>query len=317
MSYFHIPVLLKEVIEAIDPKSGENLVDGTIGGGSHAETILERTSPNGKLLGIDLDREAITESKRKLKKYSERIILIKGNFVDFIDFKKEYNFHPINIFLLDLGISSQQLNNEALGISFLKNAPLDMRIGGYDYKTDGRITAEHIVNNLNGQAIESILRNYGEEKYAKNIAKEILNERKARRIINTWQLVDVISRAIPAQYKRQKIHFATRTFQALRIAVNKELENLEIVLPKILDSVEIGGRIAVISFHSLEDRIVKHFFQKEAKDCVCAIEAPVCICNHKKRLEIITKKPIRPSEEELLKNPRARSARLRIARKIL
>ena len=316
MSYFHIPVLLKEIIETINPKPGENLIDGTVGGGGHAEAILEKTSPDGKLLGIDLDDEAIIASKRRLEKYAERIFLAKGNFTDFVEFKKERNFSLINIFFLDLGISSQQLNNEALGISFLKNAPLDMRIGGYNYKTDNKKTAEDIINNFSEKEIVSILKNYGEERYAKKIASEIVKERKIKRIINTQQLVEIISKAVLERYKNQRIHFATRTFQALRIAVNEELKNLEEVLPQILENMEVGGRIAVISFHSLEDRIVKRFFQRESKDCVCDSETPVCVCNHKKRLEIITKKPIIASEEEISKNPRSRSAKLRVARKI-
>ena len=314
MSYFHIPVLQKEVVEIINPKSGENLIDGTLGGGGHSKAILEKTSPDGKLLGIDLDTEAIKESERKLEKYSKRIILRKGNFTNFIKIKEENNFCSFNIFFLDLGISSQQLNNEALGISFLKNSPLDMRMGGdnsSDYKT-----AEHIINNWSESAIESILKNYGEERYAKSIAREIIKERKINKIISTRQLVEIISEAVPAKYKRQRIHFATRTFQALRITVNEELKNLEDVLPQILENIEVGGRIAIISFHSLEDRIVKQFFRKESKDCICGPEVPVCVCNHKRRLEIITKKPITASEEEISENPRARSGKLRVARKI-
>ena len=317
MSYFHIPVLADEVVKIINPKLGENLIDGTLGGGGHSEVILEKTSPDGKLLGIDLDDEALKEGKRKLEKYSERIILKKGNFTDFIKIKEESNFCSFNIFFLDLGISSQQLNSEALGISFLKNAPLDMRMGGVDYENNNKKTAEYIINNWSEDAIRLILKKYGEERYAKNITKEIIKERKINKIINTKQLVEIISEATPAKYKKQRIHFATRTFQALRIEVNDELKNLENVLPRILENIEVGGRIAVISFHSLEDRIVKRFFQKESKDCICGPEVPVCVCKHQKRLEIITKKPITASEEEILKNPRARSGKLRIAKRIL
>ncbi|MCK5122754.1 MAG: 16S rRNA (cytosine(1402)-N(4))-methyltransferase RsmH [Candidatus Pacebacteria bacterium] len=331
MSYFHIPVLLKETIEIINPKPGENLIDGTLGGGGHSEAILEKTLPDGKLLGIDLDDEALQESERRLEKYasgchssaetmapsvSSKIILRKGNFADFVEIKEKSNFGSFNIFFLDLGISSQQLNNKTLGISFLKNLPLDMRMGGADCKKDNYKTAEHILNNWNEDAIRLILKNYGEERYAKNIAREIVKERKVNKIIKTEQLVKIISEATPAKYKNQRIHFATRTFQALRIEVNDELKNLENVLPQILENIEIGGRIAVISFHSLEDRIVKQFFQKESKDCICGPEVPVCVCGHQKRLEIITKKPIVASEKEILKNPRARSGKLRVAKKI-
>ena len=331
MSYFHIPVLLKETIEIINPKPGENLIDGTLGGGGHSEAILEKTLPDGKLLGIDLDDEALQESERRLEKYasgchssaetmapsvSSKIILRKGNFADFVEIKEKSNFGSFNIFFLDLGISSQQLNNKTLGISFLKNLPLDMRMGGADCKKDNYKTAEHILNNWNEDAIRLILKNYGEERYAKNIARGIVKERKIKKIVSTKQLVEIISEATPAKYKNQRIHFATRTFQALRIEVNDELKNLENVLPQILENIEIGGRIAVISFHSLEDRIVKQFFQKESKDCICGPEVPVCVCGHQKRLEIITKKPIVASEKEILKNPRARSGKLRVAKKI-
>lgn len=316
MAYFHMPVLASELLETVNPKSGENLIDGTIGGGGHAEKILEKTSPGGKLLGIDLDEEAIRASKQRLEKYSGRIFLAKGNFVDFVDFTREYNFHPINIFFLDLGISSQQLDSEMLGISFLKNTPLDMRIGEYNYLGDNRITAENIINNWSRDKIESILKKYGEERYAKSISENITKTRKTKKIVNTKQLVDIIYDAVPNRYKNRRIHFATKTFQALRIAVNHELENIEKVLPLALENVAAGGRIAVISFHSLEDRIVKHFFQKEAKDCICEAQVPKCVCGHKKRLEIITKKPIEPGENEVLGNIRSRSAKLRVAKKI-
>jgi len=316
MSYFHIPVLLKETIKIISPKPGENLVDGTIGGGSHAKMFLEKTSPDGKLLGIDLDSEALAESKIKLEKYSNRIILEKGNFVDFTELAEKYNFGPINIFFLDLGISSQQLNNDMLGISFLKNSPLDMRIGSDKNSEDNRVSAEYIINNWKEENIKSILKDYGEERYAALIAKEIVSARKVKKIVNTQQLVDIIFKAVPGKYKNQRIHFATKTFQAFRIAVNNELNNLENILPQILENIEVGGRVAIISFHSLEDRIVKRFFQKEAKDCICNVKVPVCVCGHKKTLEILTKKPIVPGEQEIINNPRSRSAKLRVARKI-
>ncbi len=277
MTYFHVPVLLKEVVEGINPKPGENLVDGTIGGGSHAEAILKKTAPKGKLLGIDYDEEALIESKRKLKDSPDRIILEKGSYSDFTEFAVKNNFSPINIFFLDLGISSHQLDDENLGISFLKNSPLDMRLGGYGGPENGRKTAEYIVNNYSVEDIESIIKNYGEERYAKDIAREIARSRTEHKIVNTKQLVDLIERAVPGRYKRLRIHFATRTFQALRIAVNKELENLEKTLPVILENMAVGGRIAIISFHSLEDRIVKHFFQKETKDCICDYDVPVCV----------------------------------------
>lgn len=316
MSYFHIPVLLKEAVELIDPKPGENLVDGTVGGGGHAGAILEMTAPNGKLLGIDFDSEALAESKRRLQKFAGRIFFERGNYREFEDFSKKNGVDPINIFFLDLGISSHQLDDENLGISFLGNHPLDMRLGGYNQNYDDRTTAETILNSGEEGEIEDVLKKYGEERYAKLIAREIASKRKEHRIVNTAQLVAIIEKAVPSRYKKQKIHFATKTFQALRIAVNKELENLSDTLPEVLKKMPAGGRIAVISFHSLEDRIVKRFFQRESKNCICGPEVPVCACNHKKSLEIITKKAARPTEEEIARNPRARSAKLRVARKI-
>ncbi|MCK5475432.1 MAG: 16S rRNA (cytosine(1402)-N(4))-methyltransferase RsmH [Candidatus Pacebacteria bacterium] len=314
--YFHEPVLLDEVINVIDPKQGENLIDGTLGGGGHAEAILKKTSPGGKMLGIDLDDEALIESKRRLEKYVDRVILEKGNFVNFLEFTEKHNFHPINIFFLDLGISSQQLDSDSMGLSFLKNNLLDMRIGGGGSYDDERITAEQIINNWSADEIIKILKDYGEERYAKLIVRTIISTRAEKKIENTEQLVDIISSSVPERYKNQKIHYATKTFQALRIAVNQELESLQIVLPKAFELLQSGGRIGIISFHSLEDRIVKRFFQKEAKDCLCEVGTPTCVCNHKKSLEILTKKPITASSEELQKNPRSRSAKLRVAKKI-
>jgi len=314
--YFHIPVLSKEIIEIVNPQPGENLVDGTLGGGGHAELFLEKISPNGKLLGIDLDNEALIENERRLKKYSKRVILEKGNFVDFLEFTEKHNFYPINIFFLDLGFSSQQLNDDDLGISFLKNNPLDMRIGGQGIGKDYRFTAEYIINNWSEEKIRKILKDYGEEKFAYSIAKALVIARKEKSIVSTQELVDIISKSVSTRYKNQRIHFATKTFQAFRIAVNEELENLQNVLPKILENIEVGGRICIISFHSLEDRIVKNFFRKEAKDCICDVKIPLCVCKHKKQLEIITKKPIMATAEEIAINPRSRSAKLRIAKKI-
>ncbi|MCK4918765.1 MAG: 16S rRNA (cytosine(1402)-N(4))-methyltransferase RsmH [Candidatus Pacebacteria bacterium] len=316
MTYFHIPVLSKEIIEIVNPQPGENVVDGTLGGGGHAELFLEKISPDGKLLGIDLDSEALIENQRRLKKYSKKVIFEKGNFVDFDNIRKKHNFSPINIFFLDLGFSSQQLNDDNLGISFLKNSPLDMRIGGQGNDNDYRFTAEYIINNWSEEKIKKILKDYGEEKYAYSIAKAIMVARKEKLIVGTQELVDIISQAVPTRYKAQRIHFATKTFQAFRIAVNEELENLQNVLPKILENIEVGGRICIISFHSLEDRIVKNFFRREAKDCVCDVKIPLCVCKHKKQLEIITKKPVVATKEEIAFNPRSRSAKLRIAKKI-
>ena len=267
---------------------------------------------------MDLVAEALKAAKYNLGEFEKRVILKRENFADFSMVVKKYNFRPINIVLLDLGVSSYQLDEDTLGISFLKNQPLDMRIGGELSGYDSRTTAAEILNNWQEEKIKEIIKEYGEERYAKIIAKNIVISRKVKKIELTQQLVEIIEKSVPASYKskRYKIHFATRTFQALRIAVNRELDNLKNALPQILEELSPGGRVAVISFHSLEDRIVKQFFVKESKDCICDSEVPVCVCHHKKQLKILTKKPIIPSEEEIEKNPRSRSGKLRVAEKV-
>lgn len=314
MAYSHIPVLLNEVLQYLDPQPGENLIDGTVGGGGHSKAILEKTAPDGKLLGIDMDAEAIQACRMNLDKSGGRVILERANYLDFRRLKEEHGFEPLDLFFLDLGISSKQLDDEMLGISFLRNSPLDMRLGGEEMA--GGVSAEKILNEYSEDKIFNMIRDYGEERYAKNIARKIVEVRKEKRIESTKELVDIIAEAVPGKYKHSRIHFATRTFQALRIAVNAELINLEKVLPEILDEMEVGGRIGIISFHSLEDRIVKRFFAQESRDCICGPEVPVCVCGHKKRLEIVTRKPVRPAPEEMEKNPRSRSAKLRVAKKI-
>jgi 16S rRNA (cytosine1402-N4)-methyltransferase len=314
MAYSHIPVLLSEVLEYMNPQPGENLIDGTLGGGGHSKALMENTGPSGKLLGIDMDAEAIKASRMNLQEFSERIILERDNYVNFERLRQENDFGPFQLFFLDLGISSKQLDDEMLGISFLKNSPLDMRLGGEEIT--GGVSAEEMLNQYSEQRLFDIIRNYGEERYAKNIAAQIIKVRKEKRIESTKELVDIIDAAVPGKYKHGRIHFATRTFQALRIAVNGELLSLERVLPTILEKMEPGGRIGIISFHSLEDRIVKRFFNREAKDCICAPEVPVCVCGHKRRLELVTRKAVRATLEEEQRNPRARSARLRVAKKL-
>lgn len=315
MTYSHIPVLLSEVVQLLDPGPGENLVDGTLGGGGHSRAILEKTGPDGKLLGIDMDVEAIAASRISLKDFENRIVLKRDNFVNFVHLIEQENFGPINLMILDLGISSKQLDDEVLGISFLKNSPLDMRLGGSEI--GGERSAAEIINKYSEGEIFRIIKEYGEERYAKGIAAEIIRVRKEKTISSTKELVDIIANVVPEYYKHGRIHFATRTFQAFRIAVNGELQSLEMVLPLALESLEVGGRLGIISFHSLEDRIVKNFFSRESRDCVCDADTPVCVCGHKKRLELITKKPVRASDDEIQRNPRSRSARLRVAKKIL
>lgn len=286
----HIPVLQKEVIKYLNPKPNENFIDCTIGSGGHAFLLLEATEPNGKLLGIDWDEENIQCLKSKRRK---RLILVNDSFVNLKEIVKREKFRPVAGILFDLGMSSWHLGESGRGFSFLKNEPLDMR-----YNIKNPLTAEKIVNYWSEPEIEKILKEFGEERFAKNIAKEIIKERKLNIIKTTSQLVKIIRRAIPYKYQHQRIHFATRTFQALRIAVNDELRNLEKVLPQALEILKSQGKLVVISFHSLEDRIVKNFLKEKNKENL---------------IEILTKKPIRPDLKEIKINPRSRSSKLRAA----
>ncbi|MDD5590006.1 MAG: 16S rRNA (cytosine(1402)-N(4))-methyltransferase RsmH [Candidatus Portnoybacteria bacterium] len=287
----HISVLAKEVLALLDPKTGENFIDATVGEGGHAFSILEKIYPGGKLLGIDLDKRAI----ENLKERSTEIILVRGNFSFLKKIVEEKNFGPVSGILADLGLSSNELENSGKGFSFLKDEVLDMRLG-----SEGQTAAE-LINSYGFEDLKEILEKFAEEKFASRIAKKIIEERKIKPIVTTFHLVEIITQATPAFYHHQRIHPATKTFQALRIAVNDELNNLASFLGQALEILIPGGRLAVISFHSLEDRIVKNFFRENQRKSI---------------LKILTKKPVRPGPEELVKNPRSRSARLRIAIKI-
>lgn len=292
----HIPVLEKEVIYYLDPKPNENFIDCTIGEGGHAAQILEKTAPEGKLLGIDWDEEQIKNCRLNLWHLKNRLILVCDSYSNLKRIVQETKFENISGILLDLGMSSWHIEISGRGFSFRKNEPLDMR---YSEKT--KLTAQEILNSWAKENLEKILQMYGEEKFAKKIVREIVEERKNRKIENTFQLVEIIRRATPKWYHRQKIHFATKTFQALRIAVNNELKNLKKVLPQALDVLESEGRIVIISFHSLEDRIVKKFLKVKEREG---------------KLKILTKKPISPSFEEIKNNPRSKSAKLRASKKL-
>jgi len=311
----HIPVLQKEVLEIFDPKPNQNFIDCTIGEGGHSLAILEKTAPEGKILGIDWDQEMIKSLMSKVEslKLRRRLILVNDSFVNLKEIVKKESFKDVKGILLDLGISSWHLEKSGRGFSFQQDEPLDMR-----YNQNSKLTAEKILNEWSEKEIEKILKEYGEERFAKRISKKIVEERKIKPIRTTFQLVEIIKKAIPSWYHTRfsgypKIHFATRTFQALRIAVNDELENLKKVLPQALEILERNGKLVVISFHSLEDRIVKNFFKDYSHGRIRIPErsevAPFAC-------KIITKKPIRPSAEEMKSNPRSRSARLRSALKL-
>ena len=303
----HTPVLLKEVIEYLDPKPGSQIIDATLGSGGHAMAIAEKVMPNGKVLGIEWDSELFKqfESKIKSSKFKDRFILINANYRNLKKIAEENNFIGADGILIDLGLSSWHLVGSGRGFSFQKDETLDMR---YDRILDiknkilkideeERITAAEIINLWPPEEIEKILKEYGEEKFSRQISKAIVEARKKKPIISTFQLVEAIKDAVPLWYRHRRISFATKTFQALRIAVNDELGNLKEALGQIPDILKKEGRGAVISFHSLEDRIVKNAFKGLEKSG---------------KAQIITKKPIRPSREEIIQNPRSRSAKMRI-----
>jgi len=293
----HIPVLQKKVLEYLNPEPNQNFIDATIGEGGHALAILERILPKGRILGIDWNPELIQDLKIKIKKakLKSNLTLICDNFANLKEIVKRERFLAVSGILFDLGMSSWHLEKNGRGFSFLKNEPLDMR-----YSPQNPLRAEKIVNYWSKSEIEKILREYGEEGFAKKIAEKIIETRKSKPIKTTFQLVEIIKKSVPSRYQHQKIHFATRTFQALRITVNDELNNLEKVLPQALEILKPGGRLVVISFHSLEDRIVKNFYRSRS---------PI-------DLKILTKKPIRPQKEDIKINPRSRSAKLRAAIKL-
>lgn len=287
----HKPVLVKEVLQYLNPRQNENFIDATIGQGGHAIGILKSNGPQGFVLGIDLDSEQIENSKIMSKEFKGRVFLVNDSYVHIKEIAEKMNLKPVNGILLDLGMSSWHLEESGRGFSFKKNEPLDMR-----YNLQNIITAERIVNQYPQKEIEKILRDYGQEKFSRQIAREIERQRRTKKIKSTFELKSVIERAIPAKFRHGQIHCATRAFQALRIATNEELDNLKEVLPKAIELLSFGGRLVVISFHSLEDKIVKDFFKSKEKNNL---------------FKILTRKPIVPTLKEKVNNPRSGSAKLR------
>jgi len=299
----HTPVLVKEVIEALAVRPGGRYIDCTLGGGGHAKAILERSSPGGQLLGIDADPEALQIAEKYLEAYHDSILLINENFVNLQATCIKYDFFPVHGILLDLGLSSLQLDDSDRGFSFQVDSPLDMR-----FSPSQEITAADIVNTYSQGELAQVIRNHGEEVHSYQIARHIIKERPIK---TTLQLARIVEQAFRG--KRGKIHPATRTFQALRIAVNRELEHLQTALKQAINLLGFEGRLVVISYHSLEDRIVKQSLQQEAKGCICPPGTPICICGHKPSLKLVNKRVITPSLAEVQQNPRSRSAKLRAA----
>ncbi len=302
----HTPVLYQEIIHALQPTSQGFYVDGTVGTGGHAYGILKASSPDGKLLGLDLDPQALKVARKGLMEFGDRVILIRSSYTALRSHLNNLDWNTVDGILLDLGLSSLQLDQPERGFSFRHAGPLDMR-----YDPSQQVTAADLVNNLPREELANLIYRYGEERNSRKIADAIVANRPLE---TTQELALLIARVIGT--KPDSIHPATRTFQALRIAVNNELENLKNALPTALDSLNSGGRLAVIAFHSLEDRIVKTFFRRESQDCICPPQLPVCRCDHQAQLKEISRRPIRPSEKEREENPRSRSAKLRVAEKL-
>jgi 16S rRNA (cytosine1402-N4)-methyltransferase len=307
-----------EVLNYLQPSPGGHYIDGTAGGGGHTAAILERSAPEGKVLGIDTDEQALDRVRERLSEYvrNGRLVLVHGNFADLTTIARQAGFTSVQGVLLDLGFSSDQMDNPQRGFSFSADGPLDMRLD-----RTRPVSASDLVNSASEQELADIFWRYGEERRSRQIARRIVNAREKGAITRTTQLAALVAAGVP--FKPGTIHPATRVFQALRIAVNQELEQLTVALPSILDVLNTQaisgmrgegiGRMAVIAFHSLEDRIVKEFMRQEAKDCICPPRTPVCICGHKARLRILTPRPLTPTEQEVEQNPRARSAKLRVA----
>jgi len=301
----HKPVLYKEIIHALQPKSPGHYIDGTLGAGGHARGILEACAPDGRLLGLDVDVQALALARENLAPFGQRAQLTQASYISLLDAMREIGWDAVDGIVLDLGLSSMQLDTPERGFSFTHDAPLDMR-----FNRDFGLTAAQLVNTWPEADLADILFKYGEEPRAKRIVRAII---KARPLTTTAQLAEIVKRAYP---EHSRVHPATRTFQALRIAVNDELASVEDALPKAISALRSGGRLAVISFHSLEDRIVKDFFREQAKDLINPPYEQIYKVERKATLKEINRKPITPDEEEIKENPRARSAKLRVVEKL-
>ncbi len=302
----HLPVLYQTIIHALQPASPGKYVDATVGAGGHAWGILQASSPDGKLLGLDLDPQALALAGERLAEYGPRAVLVRASYTTLTDQLDKLGWKSVNGILIDLGVSSMQLDTAERGFSFLREGPLDMRFDPGQSRS-----AADLVNTLPESDLADIIFRYGEETASRRIARAII---ASRPINTTSELAEVISGAVGG--KRGKVHPATRTFQALRMAVNEELQTLEVFLPQAVASLAPGGRLAVIAFHSLEDRLVKQYFKKESSDCICPPEQLVCTCNHHAHIKLVSRHAIMADNEEVKRNSRSRSAKLRIVEKL-
>jgi len=310
MEFKHVSVLLNETIDELNIKKDGIYVDCTLGGAGHSSEILKRLSEKGRLIGIDQDTDAINAAKEKLKEYNN-VTYVHDNFHNINNILDNLNIEKVDGILADLGVSSYQLDKPERGFSYMHDAPLDMRMN-----KDSDFSAFDVVNGYEEDKLYHVIRDYGEEKFAKRIAQFIVNKRQEESINSTFELVEIIKSAIPAKFRRNGPHPAKRTFQAIRIEVNSELEILNSTIEDGVDKLSEEGRMCIITFHSLEDRIVKNKFKELKNPCICPPDIPMCVCGRKPKIEIITRKPIEPSENEISVNPRSRSAKLRVAEKI-
>jgi 16S rRNA (cytosine1402-N4)-methyltransferase len=304
----HHPVLYHEIIHALQPRRGGRYVDGTLGAGGHAWGILHHSAPDGILLGLDLDPQALSLARQRLAEFGSRAVLVQDSYTTLTEQLEQLNWPAVDGIVLDLGISSMQVDTPERGFSFQVDAPLDMR-----FSPENPIQAADLVNDLPERELADLLFKYGEEKRSRAIARAIV---RSRPIHTTRELAQVVESALGRPARGSRLHPATLTFQALRIAVNQELEAIEAVLPQAVAALASGGRLAVISFHSLEDRLVKTFFRRESQDCLCPPRQPLCTCGHQAVITEINRRPTKPGPEEVEQNPRARSARLRVAERL-
>ena len=310
MEFRHTSVLLEETVDSLQIKEDGIYVDGTLGGGGHASEVLRRLGENGRLIGIDQDEDAIAAASERLRPFGDRAVIVRDNYCNIKEVLCSLGIGQVNGIYLDLGVSSFQFDSAGRGFSYREDAPLDMRMDRRNTRT-----AADIVNGYSEQELYRIIRDYGEDQFAKNIAKHIAAAREKKPIETTLELAEVIKGAIPAKIRAKKGHPAKQTFQALRIELNRELEVLEASLEQMIDLLLPGGRLSVITFHSLEDRIVKNVFRTCANPCTCPPDFPVCVCGKKSKGRVVTRKPVLPSERETEENPRSKSAKLRVFEK--